>query len=412
MPSIDTSSIISDKLLRSFVTGGAGTNGSFNMFNDIQDPTFMSFKLDFFPDGGYSYPEDTYSSGGLFRPPNLATTLDNYSFMDSAADYLARIGAPAAQANLEIFIEMLYKLQNEAPWYFQTVTGLSDMYRIDPAYNYRGKDKILTIDCLETIDMRMSLLADAYRNAAFDPETMREILPINLRTFNMAIYVLEFRKFNTTYGKIADFFRGGATASNLNSADLDSAYEAISVQTFILKDCEFDFFSEAPSYLDSVSVKDTTEATFKFKIKARKIKKTGIYSLWNYIISEYAKESAYSTQNIKSSLPGRNFSPSTSYFEQLDFNPLGDLSFFGEYAQAVYPIDSTIAKSFATKKSNEAALKATNINKANPPVVSHINQPLNLSRIANELGIPQRVLANNSVNVLNAFLANQPQNTI
>ena len=314
-----------DKLVKSFLSGSSNPLvPGFDPFYDLQDPTFLTFKIDFFPDGGFSVPDYTgYSSGGLFRKANALSSLANYSFGDSAADYLRNIGAPNRQQYLEIFIRSLYDLQTFAPWYFQSISGMADLYKIDPAMNYRGKDKVLTIECLESVDMRMTRLADMYRNAAFDMQGMREILPVNLRTFNMAIHVLEMRRFNTTFGAIADavaqrslvgqnrqqqaidatrknvfsqgstsLFKGtfdniGGIASAVNNAAggiftnlgsqagqdpnfmLESAFEAISVQTFILKDCEFDFFSEAPGYLDTVSVKDINEATTRFKINCK-----------------------------------------------------------------------------------------------------------------------------------------------
>ncbi len=192
-----------DKLVKSFISGSSNPAGSFDPFADLQDPTYLTFKIDFFPDLGLSIPDDAYSSGGLFRKM-IQQDITNYGFYDSAAEYLARIGSPARQHYLEIFANLLYRIQEEAPWYFQSITGLGDLYKIDPANNFRGKDKVLTIECLESIDLRMSLLADAYRNLAFEVQGMREVLPINLRTFNMHIHVLEFRRFNTTFGVIAD----------------------------------------------------------------------------------------------------------------------------------------------------------------------------------------------------------------
>jgi len=363
-----------DKLVKSFLTVGSDptpTDLGFKPFNDLQDPTYLSFKIDFFPDLGYSVPDDIYSTGGLFRE---AKDQGVYSFYDSAAEYLKRIGAPNRQYYLEVFTHLLRKLQEEAPWYFQSISGVADLYKIDPAINFRGKDKVLTIDCLESIDLRTTLLADLYRNIAFDLQGMREVLPINLRTFNMAIHVLEFRRFNTTFGIIADqlspratkgqdkqqediaakrrnvFNQGGSSlftgtfdnlnglANNLNSqlgglftnlgqqagqdydTTVQSAFEAISVQTFYLKECEFDFYSEAPGYLEALSVKDIPEASHKFMIKVGKINKTGVYPFYNYVVSEYAKFSKVNTiaAGLKSDLGRANIAPAPHYFEQTD----------------------------------------------------------------------------------------------
>jgi hypothetical protein len=339
-----------DQLLRSFLQSSSNPSTPYDQHKDLQDPTYLSFKLDFFPDAGFSYPDDAYSSGGLFRKPSSVNSVTQnstktYQLYDSADEYLRRIGSPNRQAYLRIFTKMLSDLQSLSPWYFQSVSGLAEIYKLDPAINFRAKDKVLTIECLESIDLRMTLLADLYRNLAFDMENMREILPYNLRTFSMKVHVLEFRKFNTTFGIIADHyadskrstkgqvnqeneiyakrrnvFNQGSTSlftgtfdaldnigsrlnsvtgglfSNLgerpgDSADnaLAAAFDAITVQTFSFKDCEFDFYSEAPSYLDIVSVKDIPEASNKFKIKIGKIEKTTGYNFYEYLISEYVR---------------------------------------------------------------------------------------------------------------------------
>lgn len=379
-----------DKFVRSFISGGNNSQ-KFDKFVDLQDPTYLSFKIDFFPDLGYSFTDDTYSAGGLFRKKQ-DQHIGDYVFWDSAAEYLARIGAPARQTYLEIFINLLKRIQNEAPWYFQSISGLGEFYKIDPANNFRGKDKVITIECLESIDLRMSLLADLYRNIYWDMQNMREVLPINLRTFNMAVHVLEFRTFNTTFGVIADqlseravvgqdrqqqsldavrknvynnnngttLFTG--TLDNVNSlaadinnklggglfnngsgnspkVSLESAFEAISVQTFYLKECEFDFHSEAPGYLETVSVKDIPEATHRFKIKVGKIQKTGYYSFDNYVISEYAKYSKINPGDVTPA-EGRTLIKSKPYFEQTGIDGVSNpKDFYTNYRDSIFPND-------------------------------------------------------------------------
>lgn len=395
-----------DKLVKSFISGSSNPAGSFDPFADLQDPTYLTFKIDFFPDLGLSIPDDAYSSGGLFRKM-IQQDITNYGFYDSAAEYLARIGSPARQHYLEIFANLLYQIQEEAPWYFQSITGLGDLYKIDPANNFRGKDKVLTIECLESIDLRMSLLADAYRNLAFEVQGMREVLPINLRTFNMHIHVLEFRRFNTTFGVIADelaktgrtvqgqanqqaaldakrrnvfpqpsLFTG--TFDNLNGVlnninndlgglfsyqpygqgavdtTVKSAFEAISVQTFVLKDCEFDFFSESPGYLDNVSVKEIPEATHRFKINVGKIQKTSTYSFDKYVISEWAKYSRIDPNTIKTTKLGRTFTSSDNYFDEIDWKAETSTEFWGSYREGIFPTNGDFDRASAEAYSTSA----------------------------------------------------------
>jgi hypothetical protein len=408
-----------DKLTRSFLEVGRDPS-NFNAFSDLQDPTYLSFRLDFFPDDGLSFPDDSYSSGGLLRPSG-ESGLIGYGFYDSATDYLARIGSPNRQLYLEAFVKMLRSLQNDAPWYFQTITGLGDLYKIDPAIPFRGKDKVLTIDCLESIDLRVTLLADLYRNLAFDMQNMREVLPINLRTFNMAVHVLEFRRFNTTFGVLADqiskkrgierpttgqasqqntidsnrrnvfnqnnssLFTG--TFDNINSlatglntqlgglftnlgqqagqsynTEVESAFEAISVQTFFLKDCEFDFYSEAPGYLETVSVKEIPEATHRFKIKVGKIQKTGYYPFYNYVISEFAKYSNISSSDVAAQYGTNRNSPSPKphYFEERDPGAADTETFFNT-REAIFPSADQAPKKASSNAYSRSAGEADNL---------------------------------------------------
>ena len=395
-----------DLLTRDFLSGSSNPYRPFDSFYDLQDPTFLSFKIDFFPDLGMSMPTDAYSAGGLFRPSTAEAGAEgnsfmSYTFYDSAAEYLARIGAPARQAALEQFISLLKKLTYQAPWYFQSVGGLAEMYKIEKNINFRAKDKVLTIDCLESIDMRMSLLADLYRFVSFDALNHREVLPYNLRTFSMNIHVLEMRRFNTTFGVLADslaqgprptqgedkqkeliknasnrnVFGAGSTlfsgtfdnignvADSVNNAlgglftnlgsqpgpnnlnSIKSAFEAISVQTFSFRDCEFDFFSEAPAYLDSVSVKDSPEATFKFKINVGKIEKVGVYPFYDYVISEWTKN----TRMNKIALEETKGNYTDPYFEPNDLKSPergpGSEKFtnYREYRESIFPTSNPSA---------------------------------------------------------------------
>jgi hypothetical protein len=377
-----------DKLVRSFL-GSSQAVTEFDQFNDLQDPTYVSFRINFFPVNGMSILDDEYSSGGLLRPSNNLYSDAINGYGDNAADYLGSIGSPTRQASHRAFVNMLYRIQEESPWYFQSITGLGDLYKIDPAMNFRGKDKVLTIECLESIDMRMTYLADLYRNFAFDTQWHREILPVNLRTFNMEIHVLEFRTFNTTFGIIADALSGanqratwgeanqkaalnsanvyGSAASGIGSSlftnseestrritnalgglggifgsqyessNLESAFEAITVQTFLLKDCEFDFYSEAPGYLDNVSVKDIPEATNKFKINVGRIEKRSAYPFFNFIVGEYIKSTAFNDGDITSLIAPGSVKFKKPYIEQGAHNTMEVMNSPSDIRESVFP---------------------------------------------------------------------------
>jgi hypothetical protein len=130
----------------------------------------------------------------------------------------------------------------------------------------------------------------------------------------------------------------GDNAGNDEMNTMKPTFEAISIQTFKLKDCEFDFFSEAPAYLDTVSVKDSAEATYKFKINVGKIEKVGYYSFYDYVISEW-------TKNVRtpSNIALDSGIYSQPYFEPYNKKPIergeGTPSFttFSAYRESIFP---------------------------------------------------------------------------
>lgn len=406
-----------DKLTRAFLIGSSNPLTKFDPFADLQDPTFMSFKINFFPDLGIGALDDLYSSSGLFRPDGWSTKFE-FTYGDSAQEYLRNIGSPVRQHYHRAFTNMLWNLQEKSPWYFQSIQGLGDLYTFDMAQNFRGKDKVLTIECLESIDMRVSYLADLYRNFAFDLKNMREILPINLRTFNMEVHVLEFRRFNTTFGIIADSLsnrpligedrqkeaasaekiysspslnqdlfnnfvgigqdivalHGGVRGLLENSSfpELESAFEAVTVHTFRLKECEFDFHSEPMPYLDLVSVKDnSTEATAKFKIKVGQIQKISSYPFFDFVIAEHISNTFLNPQYVKSlDIPGVNvpLKDGTRYIEPNEIRTIVK-NFFPDLRESIYPTEN-IGQGTDFKKADYTAYmkyeRDSNLLKAKP----------------------------------------------
>lgn len=351
-----------NKDIRNFLTRGIVlSKNDLDPFSFAQDPTFLSFKVEFFSpllpsnlgfgqsikDHFLSDPHliNVFGHEGLLLPPKYSidqgsapkSTTPNdpvaiqknspsdYNFADSAEDYLYAIGSVNRIGYLRAFKNLLRKLQDEAPWYFQKITGTDALYTLDPSVNTR-REGTLNFECLETLDMRVSMLADFYRSAAFDFERYREVLPYNLRTFSMRIHVFEMRNFNTSSGLIAGLLNGstqqqfqdllqaranqniqgfganptgntnnalGAGQSTREQNLLASQFDAISMQTYDLGLCEFDFYSQAPSYMEELTVVDVPQAVFNFKVKFGTVRKTGKYSFYKYLTDYVTRESQF-----------------------------------------------------------------------------------------------------------------------
>jgi hypothetical protein len=160
-----------------------------------QDPTWLGFKLFFL----FDQPDSRllYKGGDVDKETEGTQLFDN-----TAYKYLKLIGEERRAQYLSQFVTHLQNINNITPWYFQTIEGLGDAwkrgYQEDEFKSALPKDRKIVINCLESIDLRMSALMDLYRKACFDWKYRREIVPWNLRTFSVYIYVYELRNINRT----------------------------------------------------------------------------------------------------------------------------------------------------------------------------------------------------------------------
>lgn len=115
---------------------------------------------------------------------------------NTAWSYLTLQGEDERAHNLRLFIELLSNINTNTPWYFQNLKGLeqatnremigSDDFIMKPERNR------ITIECLEdAYDMRISTMLDLYRSAVWSWEMKREMVPSNLRKFDMTIIVFQ-----------------------------------------------------------------------------------------------------------------------------------------------------------------------------------------------------------------------------
>ena len=183
------------------------------------------------------------------------------------------------------FTAMLCYLSSQAPWYFIGVSNLNNAYN-----NYLAdfsKEKSIDIECMpDSVDMRMNMLFDLYKYACFDNIQCKEIIPENLRKFDMTImvYNVPIKYYHTGnmvsndsfqfYNNKGNKFLGGVNKalSALNSDEQQynpyrkminvQAHDgvnstpfanAMSWQMFTFKNCEFDVESMGNYYKTSLS---------------------------------------------------------------------------------------------------------------------------------------------------------------
>jgi hypothetical protein len=200
---------------------------------NYEDPTYLGFKviIDFgvlpvnaddglppsplFKDGNYY--ADNFTSRNPFGQSQynyMTESRDGRVAFYSAAGYLEQresdfqYGGKRADM-LRQFKTGFNDLLTNSPWFLQSISGLDALAKIArPGYqneasggafsSQRTAGKSLTFSTLESLNLRVSSLADLYNYATFDADNMRELLPRNLRKFTMYIFVSEIRNFFKT----------------------------------------------------------------------------------------------------------------------------------------------------------------------------------------------------------------------
>ena len=119
----------------------------------------------------------------------------------STYDYLRNALGESRRADmLFLFVNSLKDIQDHYPYYFQSIEGIGNLLKVNPSDGIRLKDgeNILTIKCLEGLDLKITQLLQLYKNIVWDEVYQRWMLPDMMRYFNMKIYISEIRLFHTS----------------------------------------------------------------------------------------------------------------------------------------------------------------------------------------------------------------------
>jgi hypothetical protein len=348
-----------DSVTKSFLTYGNPSTGAPKpgSMSDWQDPTYMGFQIRLVRSSNSEVDLDDFPHGlfcGFYTAPpetegeeEPANTSWKHSNKYSTYNYLISRGEYKRAEYIRLFETGFSSLLNDCPWYFIKVSGLADAWKIDAKNNWRAKDKKITVETLESIDMKMSYLIDCYRKAVFDANWMRWAVPDHMRWFKMDIIISEVRPMKigptaeestnnpgpetsneptTRLGKLAKKVgtsiqqkANSVLADVAASAGLDigpktprdygltSPTEPWSAATFIkfsFEQCELDL-TEAPPFLETVGIIGDTVASNKFVIKPGVIHESNTYGLLGAILDdtlvwqEYGKDAAkYVTSEI------------------------------------------------------------------------------------------------------------------
>lgn len=87
------------------------------------------------------------------------------------------------------FTKTLSYINCVCPWFFKSITNVNKLNSM--IMNEFTKEKSISIGCdTEAVDMRLNTLLEMYRYACFDEINKKEIIPENLRKFDMSILIM------------------------------------------------------------------------------------------------------------------------------------------------------------------------------------------------------------------------------
>ena len=129
-------------------------------------------------------------SSGLLAPTWLDNPKENeYYKYNSAWSFLKSNYEEERADALEKFICLLSQISSESPWYFQSVSGVDEALSREKWQVSEDRKKI-SIKCLnDPVDHRIESLLSLYRSIVWSHARKCEVLPANLRKFDMGMFV-------------------------------------------------------------------------------------------------------------------------------------------------------------------------------------------------------------------------------
>lgn len=246
-------------------------------FNVLDTPSHKYFKILFY--FGSEAEFGIGNSSGLLAPTwelfnKVGQNDNNYYDYNSAWAYLKLNDENERAEKLEQFVTLLSDINVHSPWYFSSIGGINDA--LERKSTEEGKfempeNKKLTITCLpDAFDNRIGTLLELYRDITWSWIHKKEIIPSNLRKFDMAVYIFETPETNWHYEN--------SIIAEDNSFNLPVSYKMLEFH-----DCEFGYNSIksgwsdlnnqtgfSPTYTIDISYNDCYEISYN-DVMMRKI---------------------------------------------------------------------------------------------------------------------------------------------
>ena len=143
---------------------------------------------------------------------------------------------------LEKFINSLKVLSVDTPWFFKEISNLNninDMFITDDDFS---SESFVNVHCnYEATDMRLGTLFNLYKYACYNSLRNKEILPPNLRKFDMSILFMHvpLKNYHTAF----NYYGTNIGQKKLNVDPSSDVNNIMSVKMLTFYNCEFDIKS-------------------------------------------------------------------------------------------------------------------------------------------------------------------------
>ena len=229
------------------------------------EPGWFYFKLFFKFDTSYGL------LGGIMSEGADSVDAKRYANTNTALNYLLTHGGGKLHESQKLldkaialikFVSTLSFINCNAPWFFNSISGLDKVVNLSEP----TKDKELEIGCLEdAVDMRLTTLFDLYKYACYDFANYREIIPENLRKFDLTVMIMNtpLRYYQTGFKSMKN---GEVDYKTVNPDGVDFS-NVMSYKQFTFTNCEF-----VVETMNSVGAEITSDNPFylgKNKIKIK-----------------------------------------------------------------------------------------------------------------------------------------------
>lgn len=201
-------------------------------FNITDNPDLRFFKLLFYfynDDESDNTRIDWFNGGssGLLAPTWLENpSQDDYYKYNSAWAYLKNNYEEERAVALKEFITLLSQISTQSPWYFKEITGVDEALTREK-WSVGDERKKISIKCLnDSVDRRIESLLSLYRSIVWSHSRKCEVLPANLRKFDMGLFVFSGLVNGVTHSKTIqtpsndikteDYLKKGGTLENFD----------------------------------------------------------------------------------------------------------------------------------------------------------------------------------------------------